>query len=421
MVTVPDFRTLGATGAQVEREELLPQLRGERWYRVVREMTEQDPIVAAILFAIEMMIRRVDWSITPASDDSEDVQIATFIDECLFQDLEPGWEETLSEILSFLPYGWALLEITYKRRTGETNDPTTTSHFTDGRIGWRSWSIRPQETRHEWRYTDDGTPVAMVQIAPPRYAPVTIPLDKALLFRTTVRHGRPEGLSILRAAYQPWYYKKEIQKYEAIGIERDLAGLPVAWVPADFLADTATPAQKQSLAVMQKIVSNMRRNQQEGVVMPLAYDQTGNKQYDLELLTTGGQRAFDTGAIIERYNSMIAMSVLADFITVGHERVGTYAMASAKTDLFVTALETWLDAIAEVIDEQAIHPLLRFNGIPVARAPRLRPGKIVPENLTELGEYLTAMANAGVLEVTPELRRHVMAVANLPVPKEEGN
>jgi hypothetical protein len=164
----------------------------------------------------------------------------------------------------------------------------------------------------------------------------------------------------------------------------------------------------------------MRRNQQEGVVMPLVYDQRGNKLYNLELLTTGGARQFDTGSVIERYDTRITMSVLADFITVGHERVGTYSMLSGKTDLFVTALESWLDAIAAVVNEQAINRLLRYNGIPTERAPRLVPGKVMPEDLTALGEYLKAMASAGVLDVTPELQRHVLEIAGLPVAKESG-
>lgn len=422
MATTPDLSMLGVTGAQVEaeREDLLPQLRGERWHRTVREMTETDPVIAAIMFAIQMLIRRVDWTIAPASDTPEDAEVQQFIDECLFRDLSPDWEDTLSEILSFLPYGWCLLEVVYKRRGGETGDPATTSRFGDGRIGWRSWAIRPQDTLHEWVFRDDGTVEAMVQVAHPRYVPVTIPLDKALLFRTTSRRGSPEGLSILRSAYQPWYYKKEIQRFEAIGIERDLAGLPVAWVPPQIMSTNATTDEKTAYQGIQRIVTNMRRNQQEGVVMPLAYDQKGNKLYDLELLSTGGQRQFDTGNIVERYDTRIAMSVLADFITVGHEQTGTYSMAASKTDLFATALEAWLDAIAAVVNEQAIQPLLRYNGIPSERAPRLVPGKVMPEDLESLGAYLTSLASAGVLEVSPELQRHVLDVAGLPVPKESG-
>jgi phage gp29-like protein len=410
---------IGGTGAELEREELLPQLRGGRWHRTIREMSEQDPTIAGILFAIEMTIRRAEWSIQPASDSPEDVEIAEFIEGAMFRDLRPEWENTLSEILSFLPYGWAVLEVVYKRRTGPTDDPRTSSHFTDGRIGWGSWSIRPQETLSEWVFDDGGELVAMKQIAPPKYVPVEIPIDKALLFRTSSRHGRPEGLSILRAAYQPWYYKKEIQKFEAIGVERDLAGVPVAWVSADYWSPNATPEQKSALLRMQKVVTNLRRNQQEGVVMPLAYDKQNNKLYDLQLLTSGGQRQIDTDKVIQRYDTRIAMSVLADFIMVGHEQTGTYSMAESKTDLFITALEAWLDSIAAVINEQAIHPLLRYNGITVEREPQLKPGKVQAEDLEKLGAYLKTLADAGVLEVTPELQRHVLEVAKLPTPQED--
>jgi hypothetical protein len=410
---------IGGTGAELEREELLPQLRGGRWHRTIREMSEQDPTIAGILFAIEMTIRRVEWSIQPASDEPEDLEVADFIDGAMMRDMRPEWENTLSEILSFLPYGWAVLEVVYKRRSGPTDDHRTSSHFSDGRIGWAGWAIRPQETLSEWVFDERGELVAMKQVAPPKYVPVEIPMTKALLFRTSSRHGRPEGLSILRAAYQPWYYKKEIQKFEAIGIERDLAGVPVAWVPASFMVSTAAENEKAMVTSMKRTVTNLRRNQQEGVVMPLAYDDDHNKLYDLQLLNSGGQRQIDTDKIIQRYDTRIAMSVLADFIMVGHEQTGTYSMAESKTDLFITALEAWLDSIAAVINEQAIHPLLRYNGITVDREPQLKPGKVQVEDLEKLGTYLKTLADAGVLEVTPELQRHVLAVAKLPVSQDE--
>src|SRR5690606_33201322 len=132
----------------------------------------------------------------------------------------------------------------------------------------------------------------------------------------------------------------------------------------------------------------------------------------------GGQRAFDTDKIIQRYETRIAMSVLADFITVGHEQVGTYSVAASKTDLFVTALESWLDAIAAVINEQAIHPLRRYSGLPVDRAPRLVPRRVLPESLQQLAAYLTALASAGIPDVTDDLRKHVMQLPNLPVAEE---
>lgn len=418
--TTPDMAMLGTTTVGSGQEDLLRQLRGERWHRTVREMTEQDSVIAAILFAIEMMIRRVDWELSPASDDPEDGAVKNFVDTALFQDMDPGWEDTLAEILSFLPYGWAFFETVYKVRSGETRDPAKSSRYSDGRVGWRSWSIRPQETLYDWVYREDGTVEAMIQVAPPHYRPVTIPIDKALLFRTSSRHGAPEGRSILRSAYTAWYYRKNIERIEAIGIERDLAGLPVAWVPSEILSSTATPDQKKSLDAMKRIVTNIRRNEQEGVVMPQVYDQSGKPRYDLKLLSSGGQRQFDTDAVIQRYDTRIAMSVLADFLTVGHEQTGSYALISNKTELFVTALEAWLDAIAAVINEQAIRRLVQYNGIPPERAPRLGHGKVKAENLEALGTYLVNLAKAGVLNVTPELQDHVLSIAGMPAPKESG-
>lgn len=58
-----------------------------------------------------------------------------------------------------------------------------------------------------------------------------IPMSKAMLFRTESVKDNPEGRSILRNAYRSWYFKRRIQEIEAIGIERDLAGLPVIHAP----------------------------------------------------------------------------------------------------------------------------------------------------------------------------------------------
>ena len=45
-----------------------------------------------------------------------------------------------------------------------------------------------------------------------------------------------------------------------------------------------------------------------------------------------------TGPIIERHSRHIAMTAMADFILLGHEAVGSFALADSKTDLFGVAL-----------------------------------------------------------------------------------
>ena len=58
-----------------------------------------------------------------------------------------------------------------------------------------------------------------------------IPLNKSLYYRTTSINGDPSGRSILRNAYTSYEYLNNLQAIEAIAVERELAGIPVARIP----------------------------------------------------------------------------------------------------------------------------------------------------------------------------------------------
>ena len=214
-------------------EEFLRELRGKKGIETYREMAENDDTIGAILFAVEMLIRQASWNVEPGGDTPKDKEAAEFVEQCM-HDMQDTWTDTISEILSFLTYGWSFHEIVYKRRMGKTRDQKTRSKYNDGLIGWRKLPIRAQETLYQWEYDDEDNLIAMTQLPPPNYGLITIPMDKAMLFRTKSRKGNPEGRSILRNAYRSWYFKRRIQEYEGIGIERDLAGLPVFTAPEDI-------------------------------------------------------------------------------------------------------------------------------------------------------------------------------------------
>jgi hypothetical protein len=415
-----DLTIIGSTGLNRAGgrvyEEYLRELAGDRWRRVLREMMDQDPVIGAVLFAVEMLIRQVDWSLPPASDDPKAVEAAQFVEECL-DDMEMTWPDTLAEILSFLGWGWSYFEIVYKMRGGDSRDARRKSKFGDGRIGWRKWGIRSQESFDEWDFDEDGTVKGLWQLPPPDYRRRYIPIDKALHFRATSRKGNPEGRSILRNAYRPWYFLKHIQNIEGIGIERDLAGLPVAYVPPEVLTPNRTADYQAIYDAIKDIVTNIRRDEQEGVIWPMQYDENGKPRYELKLLSTGGTRQFDTDKVINRYKSEIAMSVLADFILLGHEKVGSFALADSKTNLFSVALGAWLDAIAATINNKAIPDLLRLNGYDVSLAPKLAHGDVESVDLTGLGDYISKITGAGVT-LDDEEKRWLKRQAGMPVAEE---
>lgn len=418
-IGTPGLKQWGAV-----REEFLQELSGPQGVQTYKKMRDNSPIIGAILFATEMLVRPVGWSCTPADESQQALELAAFARHCLFDDCLHTWYVRLSDILSMLPFGWALMEWTLKRRQGPHRDPWRSSSATDGRLGFADIGLRAQDTLAGWVFNDRDEVTAMVQQPPQGGAPVQIPRAKTLLFRPTSYKSNPEGRSILRTAYRPWYNLTQIENIEGIGIERDLAGLPVVKVPPEVMAgrnaDAGTAAGAEARVIYQQyeqLAVNIRQNEQAGIVFPLVYDQEGHELYKLELLSSGGRRNFDTDTVIKRYELRIAQSVLADMILVGHEQVGSYALASSKTNLFATALGGYLDAIADVFQQEALPVLWQANGLPLALMPTVDHGDVEHVDIKELSEAIKNMAQAGF--AVEDLERPVRLKMGLPAPEEE--
>lgn len=390
-------------------EEFLRELRGKKGIETYREMAENDDTIGAILFAVEMLIRQASWNVEPGGDTPKDKEAAEFVEQCM-HDMQDTWTDTISEILSFLTYGWSFHEIVYKRRMGKTRDQKTRSKYNDGLIGWRKLPIRAQETLYQWEYDDEDNLIAMTQLPPPNYGLITIPMDKAMLFRTKSRKGNPEGRSILRNAYRSWYFKRRIQEYEGIGIERDLAGLPVFTAPEDIaIWDEDDPDMVKLRTGMEAMVQKIRVDELAGIVKPYGFG--------FELLNSGGSKQFDTNAIIQRYDTGMAMTVLADFIFLGHQQVGSFALSSDKTELFSMAIGAYLDIICETFNSQGIPQLMDVNGSHfdgITDYPKLAHGDIENADIQKLASYIKDMTGVGILVPDDGLEDYVREAAGLP-------
>lgn len=390
-------------------EEFLRELRGKKGIETYREMAENDDTIGAILFAVEMLIRQASWNVEPGGDTPKDKEAAEFVEQCM-HDMQDTWTDTISEILSFLTYGWSFHEIVYKRRMGKTRDQKTRSKYNDGLIGWRKLPIRAQETLYQWEYDDEDNLIAMTQLPPPNYGLITIPMDKAMLFRTKSRKGNPEGRSILRNAYRSWYFKRRIQEYEGIGIERDLAGLPVFTAPEDIaIWDEDDPDMIKLRTGMETMVQKIRVDELAGIVKPHGFE--------FELLNSGGSKQFDTNAIIQRYDTGMAMTVLADFIFLGHQQVGSFALSSDKTEFFSMAIGAYLDIICETFNSQGIPQLIDVNGSHfdgITDYPKLAHGDIENADIQKLASYIKDMTGVGILVPDDGLEDYVREAAGLP-------
>lgn len=412
---------LKRSGGYVE-EEFLPHLRGRKAVQVWREMGDNDPIAGALLFAITQLIKGIDWPVVPGGKDREGAAAAKLVETCM-DDMSSSWADTIMEILSCLQYGWAWHEIVYKRRMGPwQSDGRHRSKYTDGLIGWRKMPIRAQETLHRWVFDETGDVRAMVQLAPPDYQQRTIPIERSLLFRFGHHKGNPEGRSILRNSYRPWYYKKRLEEFESVGVERDLAGLPMVTVPSEYLRAGKGTEQAKMVEAMKKMVRSIRRNEQEGLVFPASYDSdTKQALFKFELLGSGGQRQFSTNELIQRYEQRQLMTVLADFIMIGHQgSTGTYNLHVDKTGIFRDALNAVAQSIAEVFNRHAIPRLFAANGWKPDALPHLEPGNVDAPDLGQLAQFLSATAGLGFnWGPDVDMERYLRHAAGLPELPEE--
>lgn len=408
-----DSKEIGRVGQRryggIFYEEFLSELRGRKGAEVFTEMSNNDETIGAILFAIEMLVRQASWNVEPSGSTAKDREAAEFVKSCM-DDMQQTWIDTISEILSFLTYGWSFHEIVYKRRMGRTKDNRTSSKYDDGLIGWMKLPIRSQETLYQWEYDDQDNLIGMTQMPPPDFGLITIPMNKAMLFRTRSRKDNPEGRSILRTAYRSWYFKRRIQEIEGIGIERDLAGLPVITTPEGMdIWDKDDEDMNAIRAGLEAMVKNIRRDSTEGLVLPFGYT--------FELTSTGGSRQFDTNSIIARYDTKISQTVLADFIQLGHESVGSFALSSDKTNLFSMAICAFLDIICQTFNSQGIPALIDINGdhfAGVTDYPRLTHGDIEDVDLATMATYIKDMTSIGVIIPDESLEDYVRQLGKLP-------
>ena len=435
-----DFNELGITGltesgGQVHEERLKQLMSPAQRNLTYREMSDNDPIIGGVLLLLDLLVKQVKWDVrTPEGMEQDPVAVeqAAFVDSCLL-DLNKPFKSVISEILSFVPFGWSFHNVVFKRRNGFKPEPTIddegkvvegepSSLFSDGKVGWDKFAGRAQSTLDRWIFTPRGDMVAMVQRPPLGGPSAVIPLARALHFHIQGRNDNPEGASVLRKAYRPWYFHKVIEEIAAIGIDRDLAGTPVLGVPGEYMkASSNLPANlARERAQFEELVRNIRRGAKDGILIPLVYNKQGKKRFELELLTTGGRRALDIIKFLEMYDQRMAMAALADVILLGHEKVGSFALADAKTNLTGMFGGALTDIITGQFNRRAIPQLMRVNGMDLTKSPLLVPGDMESLDLQDIAAYVQALSGAGMpLFPDDALEAHLRSLAGLPGESQE--
>lgn len=417
--------TLGVAGdntynGQIRADEFLPELRGKKAIRKYREMRDNDSTVGAVMYSVEQILRDIDLHVKPA-DDSDAARVEKEFVESVLDDMDHTLDDHISDALSYLSYGFGWFEVIYKRRVGPTErSPKKNSKYTDGRIGVRKIASRAPWTVSKFDVEQKtGDVLGIEQEVGFMGGRNYIPLNKSLYYRTTSLNGDPSGRSILRNAYTSYEYLNNLQSIEAIAVERELAGIPVARIPAEYLSGDASAAQSSFVHNLQQVLRDVKFNEQGYIILPSdTYpDKDGapssTRLVDVELMASNGKRNIDINPIVSRYQHDIARSMLSEFLLLGTSG-GSYALSKSKTDLFLRALESYIQAIVDVLNKQLVERLWQLNGLNYDMMPTIVAGDVAPHDLREISSFLRNLNGAGIdVSSHPEVISDLMGIAEL--------
>lgn len=215
----------------VSQDELKSELNYPQ-SRITFKQMSYHGAVNAPLRLYENIIGRTDWVVRPPQNATEEEKNQTERIREMMQDMDHSWSDFIIEVLSMNRYGFSLHEKVYRKRFSANG-----SKYNDGLIGWKRLPIRNQFTIDKFVYDDSGNDIrGAVQNLTGVQTPTgkitssgqkTLPMSKLMHFRAGNHQGDPFGKSPLRDAYLAWRYLIAIEEIEAIGVSKDLNGLPV--------------------------------------------------------------------------------------------------------------------------------------------------------------------------------------------------
>lgn len=368
IVGVPDLEFMN---------ELAPPSGLEKFYK----MSVNDPIVGGLMLEIQGIIRALEWTVE--GDNAEELT-------SIINSLKPN--RLLYEISSSAIFGFYMGEVIWKRQN---------NRFTIIDIEPRYQPTINNIKDVVEQQTSDGT--------------FFIPYDKCLHITLSTVNRSQYGQSLLRHLYKPYYYKISIEAAESVGVDRDLSGLPMLEAPEDFnftQADEDSPDYDENVAATLDwavdLVGNVCKDNQQGIVIP--------NGWRFSIIRGENRTEIPTTAIIQRYNTEMAVGLLANFLSIGKvSQSAADGEISMKT--FIDSINNMRFSISEPIND-LIQKYCRINKL---TSPTFRIKKANATALEKLASYISRLTAQGIISPTTTLEKEVLSAIGFPYSEDKKN
>jgi len=386
-------------------EEANQQFRYPNMLKVVSEMKYSPPVSIA-LGALNTLMNRSEVTVEPITGETATDKVRREFLLSVLHDMDNSWQATMQSISTYKEYGHQVSEMVFRRRLKKNG-----SKHDDGLVGLEGLKNRPQNSIARWNFSEDGRKLVSLSQSlrnienPQRFQNIVdeqghieIPREKFLLFRADPVDDNPEGVSILRSAYLAYKQLTLLTDSMMVGVSKDIAGLPFAQLPAEFMSPDASVGQKATYDVVKSIVDNIANGTQSAVILPKQVDLDGNEMFSLQMLESKSGKAYDLPLIIKMLQANILSVLSCDSLTMGAEG-GSLSLQDGDTNMLALQVSYRLSEIANTLNTELVPLLWRLNGWDTSRLPAIKFKDISSVSLEEHSKWLQRVASVGLLEV----------------------
>ena len=410
-------------------EETHKELNHPNSVKTYRAMSYH-PAINSALSLYNSMVAKAEFRVLPVDDANEEEKKQALLIESMLGDMETPLEDVLIDVMTMTTFGFSVLEKVYRYRNKSNG-----SIYDDGLIAPKKLAIRNQESIEKFIFDDTGNELLAVKqnislIKDPynRFGKrskmeASIPRKKFMLFNVGRSRTNPYGVSPLRDVYLPWKYLTTVEELEASGVAKDLQGLPVMYIPAEYMSADASTEQKAIYEQFKNIIRNLQQNTQSGVVLPSTTDpETRQPLFKLDLLSTqGGSKNFSTTEVKDYYRTMIFIGMAADILLMGNTQTGSFALGSIKTSLTGAFVESLLRRIVQVFNDDLIKQIYELNGWDLTRRCKLDYEGFEDVDLESFSKAIQRIGAVGYLPKNLEVINKILTSMNIDVLDEDAN
>jgi hypothetical protein len=314
-------------------------------------MAKGDVSVRVSLRAGKAPVFGGDYYIDAFNDTEQSRVIAEFVGRNIFHCPSSPWLLTIQDVCRMYEYGNSVLnDIWEVREWAPTIRKSTGTQGSSGTPNRKAYTMlkklayRPANTIVKINYDDNGGPESVDHNAiraDGKVEQVNIPIENLLIFVFEGEGSDLEGQSVLRSAYEHWFYKHNLYKIDAIQKERHGIGVPDIELPIGF--------SEQDRVVAHQLGRNLRTNEYSYIVRPPNFT-VGFAELKGQLVN-----ALESAS---HHDTEIMKNILIQFL---QPNLTDRASSATAADIFLKTTRYMGQYICEVFNKFLIPRIVAYN------------------------------------------------------------